>query len=139
VVVVRSREVHGLVEAARAEGRLSLEPVDADFVERTQAAGFRHRREGLAYRLTWRRRGLRPVKRVAPRADGLPLRRRLVYRMRRHVAAWSHRMFWLARTCRAPALYLVWARLALGAYQGLTYSRGRLGRVLDRLMPTGSS
>ena len=38
----------------RADGRLALEPVDADFVAETQAAGFRHRREGLAYRLTWR-------------------------------------------------------------------------------------
>lgn len=138
VVVVRSREVHGLIEAARAEGRLSLEPVDAGFVERTQAAGFRHRREGLAYRLTWVRRDLRPVKRVEPRADGLPLRRRLVYRMRSHISAWSHRIFWLARTCRAPGLYLGWARATLRVYQGLTYSRGRIGRLLDRLMPSGS-
>ena len=69
VVVVRAPAVLRLIEAARADGRLALDPVDADFVAGTQAAGFRHRREGLAYRLTWawRRRGLRPVKRVRAR------------------------------------------------------------------------
>jgi coenzyme F420-reducing hydrogenase beta subunit len=135
VVVVRSPSVRRLIEAARADGRLSLEPVDADFIARTQAAGLRHRREGLAYRLTWARRGLVPKKRVRPGAAGLPLRRRLVFRMRAHIARWSHRVFWLARTLRLPWLYLGWARSALVLYQGLTWSRGRIGHLLDRVMP----
>jgi coenzyme F420-reducing hydrogenase beta subunit len=135
VVVVRAPAVLRLIEDARADGRLALEPVDADFVARTQAAGLRHRRGGLAYRLTWSRRGLRPKKRVQPASERLPLRRRLVYRTRHAIAAWSHRVFWLARTTRTPRLYLAWARLALATYHGLTYSRGRLGRLLDRVLP----
>jgi coenzyme F420-reducing hydrogenase beta subunit len=51
VVLVRSRLVRQLIAEAVAEGRLVLEPVDDDFVRRTQAAGLRQRREGLAYRL----------------------------------------------------------------------------------------
>jgi coenzyme F420-reducing hydrogenase beta subunit len=136
VVVVRSAAMLRLIEAGRAAGLLRLDPVDADFVARTQAAGFRHRREGLAYRLTWRRRGIRPRKRVPPGAAGLPLRRRLVYRMRGHIAASSRRVFWLARTLRLPALYLGWARTTLALYQGLAWSRGRVGRLIDRLLPT---
>jgi coenzyme F420-reducing hydrogenase beta subunit len=136
VVVVRSPRVRRLIEAARADGRLSLEPVDADFIARTQAAGLRHRREGLAYRLTWARRGLAPKKRVRPGAAGLPFRRRLVFRMRAHIARWSHRVFWLARTLHLPGLYLGWARAALALYQGLTWSRGRIGHLLDRVMPS---
>ena len=125
-----------LIEAARGDGRLALEPVDADFVASTQAAGLRHRREGLAYRLTWRRRGpASAASACGPAAPGLPLRRRLVYRARHANAVWSHRVFWLARATRLPRLYLAWARLALAAYQGLTYSRGRIGRLLDRLLP----
>lgn len=136
VVVVRAPSVLRLIEAARADGRLALDPIDADFVARTQAAGLRHRREGLAWRLGhWPRRGLRPVKRVAPGASALSLRRRLVYRSRRAIAFWSHRVFRLARTLGAPVLYLAWARLALAAYQGVTYRRGALGRILDRLLP----
>jgi coenzyme F420-reducing hydrogenase beta subunit len=136
VVVVRSPAIHRLIEVGRAEGRLALEPVGADFVARTQDAGLRHRREGLAYRLTWARRGVVPRKRVAPGAAGLPLRRRMVYRMRGSIARWSHRVFWLASATRLPGLYLVWARGALAVYQGVAWSRGPIGRLLDRLMPT---
>jgi coenzyme F420-reducing hydrogenase beta subunit len=138
VVVVRSPAMLSLIEAGRADGRLRLAPVDADFVERTQAAGFRHRREGLAYRLTWPRRGLEPVKRVAPSAAGLAPRRKLIYRTRHRIAAWSHPVFWLARSTGMPQLYLGWARAALAVYQGLAYSRGRLGRLLDRVLPKAS-
>lgn len=134
VVVVRTRELRDLLEKALADGRLRLEPVDAEFVARTQAAGLRHRRDGLAYRLTWGGRGIVPKKRVEPSA-ALPLRRKLVYRMRYSIARWSHRMFALAKAAGMPAIYLVWARTALRLYQSLTWSRGRLGRLLDKVMP----
>ena len=133
VVIVRSEPLHQMIEDARREGRLRLEPVDAAFVTETQAAGLRHRREGLAYRLTWRHRGVTPRKRVGPSAARPSLRRRLVYRSRAGISAWSHRMFRVAKRMRMPRLYLGWARLALTFYQALTYSRGRLGKLFDRL------
>ena len=68
VVIVRTPELKLLIEEARVDGRLQLEAVDAEFIVKTQAAGLRHRRDGLAYRLSWRRRGLKPRKRVAPSA-----------------------------------------------------------------------
>jgi coenzyme F420-reducing hydrogenase beta subunit len=135
VVIVRSPLVAQLVQAAIADGRLALEPLDAARVVETQAAGLRHRREGLAYRLTWPRRGVAPRKRVPPRAQGLPTRRRLVYRLRAHIRTWSHRMFWVARTTRLRWIYTTWAHMILRLYQALTYSRGPLGRVIDRLLP----
>ena len=134
VVVVRSPELKMMIEGARSDGRLHLEPVDAEFIVRTQAAGLRHRRDGLAYRLTWRRKGIVPRKRVSPSA-ALPLRRKLVYRMRYGVARWSHRVFRLARAVGMPHLYIGWARVMLRLYQSLTWSRGRLGKFLDRAMP----
>ena len=132
VVVVRSPVVASLVEAGIAEGRLCLSPVDAGFIVATQAAGFRQRREGLAYRLTWPKRGLRPVKRVAPSRD-VPGDRRRVYQMRRLVSRGSNRMFRLARRWRRPGLYVGWARGALALYWGAAYGRGRVGAWLDRL------
>ena len=134
VAIVRSPELKALIEAARADRRLQLEPVDAEFIVRTQAAGIRHRRDGLAYRLTWRRRGIRPRKRVSPSAD-LPLRRKAVYRMRYAIARWSHRVFRLARNLNCPGLYVGWARSTLRIYQSVTWSQGRLGRMLDRILP----
>lgn len=130
VVVVRTPELAALFERAAAEGALKLDPVDADFVAATQAAGLRHRREGLALRLAhWPDA---PPKRIAP-APRPPLRRRAVYAMRRAVARWSHRTFWLARRLRWPGLYLGWALATLRTYQALTYSRGPLGAAIDRL------
>jgi coenzyme F420-reducing hydrogenase beta subunit len=134
VVVARSAELAAMIERGIADGRLSLERVDAGFVERTQAAGLRHRRDGLAYRLTWRRKGIVPRKRVAP-SPLLPLRRKLVYRMRAFIARWSLRMFRLAKAAGRPSIYLAWARAMLALYQGLTWSHGRIGRFLDRLLP----
>jgi coenzyme F420-reducing hydrogenase beta subunit len=133
VVIVRSPLLHGLVTAAIGDGRLSLEPVDAQFVEQTQAAGFRQRREGLAYRLTWPRRGLRPHKRVAPASRGMPMRRKLIYLMRSQISAWSHRVFWVARLLRMPSIYIHWARASVAIYHGLAYSRGRLGKLFERI------
>jgi coenzyme F420-reducing hydrogenase beta subunit len=134
VVIVRSPVLQEMVDAAIAEGRLHLEVVDSTFIEQTQAAGFRQRREGLAYRLTWAKGGVHPRKRVAPDAHSPSFRRKLTYRIRYHISAWSHRVFWLARVTRRPGLYIRWARLALTVYHGLAYSRGRLGRLVDRLI-----
>ncbi|HEY8591487.1 MAG TPA: Coenzyme F420 hydrogenase/dehydrogenase, beta subunit C-terminal domain [Sphingomicrobium sp.] len=134
VMIVRSAEVAELVDAARLDGRLQLEPVNADFIAGTQAAGLRHRRDGLAYRLTWRKRGIKPPKRVAPSAD-LPLRRKLVYRLRFAIAARSHQMLRLARRLGRPGLYTRWARASLHLYQSVTWSQGRLGKLLDRILP----
>lgn len=133
VIVVRDPALHRLLRAGMAEDRLSLRPVDADFVVRTQAAGFRQRREGLAYRLGWRRAGLRPRKRVAPGTPGLGLRRRLIYRMRHRIARNSHKVFRLARLLAMPILFMAWARAMGAIYGGLAYSRGPLGRLADLL------
>lgn len=133
VVIVRAPRIAALIEAGRAEGRLALEEVDAEFVVATQAAGFRQRREGLAYRLTWARRGIRPLKRVPPSAAGLSLRRRLVYRTRAAISRWSHSMARLACRSGRPGLYTGWARRAYAVYEGLTYDRGRLAPLFARL------
>ena len=133
VVIVRSKELRDMFERARAEGRVALERVDAEFVVRTQAAGLRHRRDGLAYRLTWRR-GIVPRKRVEASAD-LPVRRKLVYRLRYAIARMSHPTLRLARSLHMPGIYTTWARSVLRLYQSVTWSRGRLGGLLDRLLP----
>ena len=122
VVIVRSPELNQMVTQAIAEKRLSLRPVDADFIADTQAAGLRHRREGLAYRLTWRRRGITPGKRVTA-SRNLPLKRKLIYRLRAAISYGSHRLAWIARRTGRPRLYVGWARLSLRLYRRLAYGR----------------
>ncbi len=133
VVIVRSPVLGQLVADAISEGRLTLTPVDEKFVEQTQAAGFRQRREGLAYRLTWRHFGVQPHKRVMPDSKTLPFRRKLVYRMRSMISAWSHRLFLVSRITGRRALYVRWANGAVTLYHGLAYSRGKIGAIIERL------
>ena len=131
VVLVRSALLDGMLREGIEEGRLALKPVDRDFVVETQAAGFRQRREGLAWRLSRARPPVR--KRVEPGAAGLKPRRRMIYAMRMSISRWSHRMFALSRALHWPGLYVAWGRAAVGAYHALAYSRGRLGRLVDRI------
>jgi hypothetical protein len=44
-------------------------------------------------------------------------------------------MFRFARGVGMPRLYLAWARAVLRLYQSLAWSRGRLGKLLDVLLP----
>lgn len=131
VVVVRTPLLHDMLLSGVAAGRLDLTSVDADLVAETQAAGLRHRREGLAWRLATRRAGLRPIKRVAPRASRLPRRRLWVYRCRRRIAAWSPRLFRFARRLGWPGLYTGWARLALTIYRAVAYAHGPMGKLIE--------
>lgn len=129
VVVVRSRELAGIVTEAVAQQRLALHPVDARFIADTQAAGFRQRREGLSYRLRVAPPKLPLRKRVAPGGHELPVRRKLVYRSRKWISATSHRLAALASRTGWHALYIRWARLALRTYEGFAYRRGPVGRL----------
>jgi coenzyme F420-reducing hydrogenase beta subunit len=132
VMVVRSARLRELIDRAVVEQRLRLDEVDGAFVQRTQAAGFRQRREGLAYRLSWPHRGVRPRKRVQPSASSLGVRRKLVYRMRAAITTWSRRLYRAAKRLRLQGLYVHWARAATALYQAIAYSRGSIGRALDR-------
>lgn len=129
VAIVRSPTIASLVRAGIEGGRLALEPMDAEQVAFTQAAGLRMRREGLAYRLTWARRGVRPAKRVAPSAH-LPRRRKVIYRVRAAITRGSHPVAALAHRLGRPGLYLAWARLMGRLYHGVAYGSGWIARLL---------
>jgi coenzyme F420-reducing hydrogenase beta subunit len=135
VVVVRSRDIAGMIAGAIDDGRLQLTPVDAAFVAQTQAAGLRQRREGLAWRLARRRHRLMPRKRVAPDAHAPTPRRRAIYAMRKAISTWSHRVSGLAGRIGMPALYVRWARAAAAVYHAFAYHRGRLGQLVSRFGP----
>jgi hypothetical protein len=47
----------------------------------------------------------------------------------------SHPTLRLARSLHMPGIYTTWARSVLRLYQSVTWSRGRLGGLLDRLLP----
>ena len=92
VVVVRSRLIDKLLRESAEVGRLHLDEISEEKVFSSQAAGFRHRREGLAYRLKvkdddgrWR-----PAKRVTADDRHISKRQRVIYRLRMAIAEKSH-------------------------------------------------
>ena len=132
VVVVRSPEIEKLLRGGMKKERLQLTEVNGDFVAKTQAAGFRQRREGLAYRLTWPRKGIMPVKRVAPDAKTLTRHRKLIYKIRYLISKWSHRVFNFARRMQRPNFYINWARLVISIYHGFAYHKGKPTEMIRR-------
>ncbi|NDJ24619.1 coenzyme F420 hydrogenase [Nostoc sp. B(2019)] len=95
VIVVRHPIIHDMLEEAVVKGRLHLERIDAQEVARSQNSGFRHRREGLAYRLhlienkgEWH-----PPKRVKASLKGLSKNFQKRQALRILMAAASHTAF----------------------------------------------
>ncbi|RYN12179.1 oxidoreductase [Bifidobacterium animalis subsp. animalis] len=82
VVVVRNTSIQKVLDDHRNE--LVLHDSDSQEMYQSQAAGFRHRRQGLAYRLhVHKERGeWTPTKRVKASLEGIPERRQAVYAMR---------------------------------------------------------
>lgn len=82
VIVVRNQDVQDLFDHHRDE--LVLHDSDSAEVYQSQAGGFRHRRQGLAYRLyVHKQRGeWTPTKRVKPSLDGISDQRQKTYAMR---------------------------------------------------------
>jgi coenzyme F420-reducing hydrogenase beta subunit len=130
VVIVRNRKLQDLIEAGLAADELSLTVVDAAFIEKTQAAGIRHRREGLSFRLAKRSPKIALKKRVAPRYRDIPLSRRIGYGLRYSISFWSHKMYLASTNMKQPRFYLVWAKVIGAVYQKIIYHRVMLATVL---------
>lgn len=95
VVISRSELIDQVLLGGLNQGDIHLEALTADDAIKSQAGGFRHRREGLAVRLADDiSQGLSvPKKRVEPDSKIVPLNRRLLIRQRRHMAKRSQVLF----------------------------------------------
>jgi coenzyme F420 hydrogenase subunit beta len=99
IVIVRNRELFDIIEKAKGENRLHLDTITAKVVMQSQAAGFRQRRQEIAYRLflkdaagVWR-----PKKRIAPSASSISRKRRQIQDLRLQLTPLSHSAFRQAR------------------------------------------
>lgn len=99
VLIVRNPILSGIIEDAKANNRLALKDTSEEDIIKSQDAGFRHRREGLAYRLyladkdhQWR-----PIKRVKPSSKSLNRNAKRIQKVRIHLRDQSHIQFDIAR------------------------------------------
>jgi coenzyme F420 hydrogenase subunit beta len=128
LVICRSRELSEIFSEAADAGVLSLERLSQQDALASQDANFRHRREGLAYRLAdARRAGLwAPPKRVVTMARHLTRRERRRFDMRSTMSARSHQAFARAKSSGDLQSFEQEMAPLVGEYRALT-SR----RVLD--------
>lgn len=137
IVIIRSEIINEIISSGINDKRLHLEEVTADLAERTQAAGFRQRREGLAYRLTWAAKGIVPVKRVKPDSENILNSRKRIYRMRYYISKWSHILFRIASIMKMNWLYLSWARIVASIYYGMAYHNESINQMRKRYIRFG--
>ncbi len=121
VIVVRNSTIKSVIERAREEGRLELTPVNAQQVVKSQAGGFRQRREGLAYRLYLADKAgqWRPRKRVEPKVSHISRRRRAIYQLRTRMSELSHTAFERAVAAKDFRLFVEEMRPLLALNQKL--------------------
>jgi coenzyme F420-reducing hydrogenase beta subunit len=137
IVIIRSETINEIISSGISDNRLHLEGVTAELAERTQAAGFRQRREGLAYRLTWATKVIIPPKRVKPDTQSILNSRKRIYRMRYYISKWSHRLFRIASIMKMHWIYLWWARIVASVYYSMAYHNGSFSQMRRRYIRFG--
>jgi hypothetical protein len=141
VIVSRSREIDAILGSAARENRLRLDPLQPEDVIRSQEGGFRHRHDGLAYRLLLKDRSgrWRPPKRIVSGKSHLSFRYRCLFRLREFMRDESHRAFLRALERRDFSLFVRRMKALVAIYDFLQHYlvfqiwTGRLTRVLRRL------
>lgn len=134
VVVTRSAQIDALIADAISAGRLRLTETGESVVVKTQDAGLRHRRAGLAYRLSlddaagrWR-----PRKRVQANRSALPFRAAMIQRLRIVLRDRSHRALAEATARKDFGHFLSEMKFPVFVYKML-YRRNVLASALQKL------
>lgn len=107
VAIARSELAVELLEAGRSTGALELWDWTAEQAAQSQAAGLRHRREGLGVRLAIRQRDGKwaPRKRVSPNPDAIDTDFGRKMAVREEIAQRSHEAFAAAQDAGELALF----------------------------------
>ncbi|GGD03472.1 Coenzyme F420 hydrogenase/dehydrogenase, beta subunit C-terminal domain [Hyunsoonleella pacifica] len=95
LIIVRNKKILTLLENASKEDRVKLTEITEIEAGDSQAGGFRHRRQGLSYRLKKRQENgeWAPKKRVKPGEFNIPTKRQKIYDLREQLATDSHIFF----------------------------------------------
>lgn len=108
IVIVRNPIIEKILQEGAKGGAIALEPLSAADMVKSQDASYRHRRDGLAYRLYLddRAKRLRPLKRVQPSSSHIDFSQKMIFRFRSAVSRKSHLIYLLARQKGDISLYV---------------------------------
>lgn len=128
LVVVRNPQLAQIIEEAQQAGELSLVQISADQAAKTQAAGFRHRRQGLGYRLFLKERKgeWHPPKRVKPSSEMGQLYK-AIFRYRGFLSTISVPVFALSKRLGMWSIFKLSMSAAALPYRAMTRVSHKLG------------
>lgn len=131
IIVVRNKFLHQIIETAKTEGRLTLQSVLPDVVVHTQSGSFRHRRDGLSYRLWLKQQAgiWAPEKRVQAGWRHLSGKYRRIFKLRQSLVRLSDQAYLEAK--KAGDLRLYWPRIKFASMRNHLIS-GPLWRDVPR-------
>lgn len=106
IVICRSAEIEDLLQDAARKDLLLLDSLKGEDFVYSQAGSYRHRREGLAYRMQWYAEQGKPfpTKRIIRLKKQLGAKEQRSYKLRHKLATMSHSVFRLST--RVPSIVL---------------------------------
>lgn len=133
-VVVRSELIQRILDVAVQQQQIHLDHLDPKAIAASQDAGLRHRREGLAYRLSKQDEAgyWRPKKRVEANASSLSKRRRDIQDLRELLAEKSHTELVNAKNQNDLTLFISSMRKITAKYDSL-YRPSLIRRFLSKV------
>ena len=132
IIVARNPTILSLIE--KYYNKLAIEEISAEKIYTSQAGGFRHRREGLSYRLYLKdlKKEWRPNKRVKP-SNQMSTRRKRIYEHRIPLASKANEAYQDALSANDFSIFKNNIEPELHRYNKLYY-RPLLVRVVIRLL-----
>ena len=95
ILIIRNPSIQKIIDEGICSETIKMDEVSAEEVVDSQAAGFRHRRDGLAYRVAIKSENNEwcPPKRVKAQKNHLTSKQKKIYELRMSMASTSHRAF----------------------------------------------
>lgn len=134
LVVVRSRELDGILRAGAQSGELQLETLTEYQVVQSQDAGFRHRRQGLSVRLGMMAEESRwaPPKRTSPKRLKASNWHRKLFELRRLITVRSFDAFERAINAGKLELFVAQMKPLLDRYNRLYREKPLIEKIVGR-------
>ena len=119
IAVVRTKAFAEIIQEGIEEEKLDLVTVPIETAIRSQDAGIRHRREGLAYRLALakQRETWVPTKRIEADANSVSASRSKIYRIREELRDESRQAFKVAKEKKNWSLFVEPMSKLTGCYR----------------------
>lgn len=122
VIVSRNQVISKLLEEGKHEGRIFADDVPVELALKSQAAGIRHRTEGMSFRIQEARNlGKKtPKKRFEPADFDIDPGRQEIYRLRSLIAQISHEYFLLAKINNDINVFMKLIKPLSSVYENVT-------------------